>query len=51
MALTLNEGSILMINGVDIRELQYAKVKIKETFTEEERSHEDFTKFFKRYFT
>ena len=50
MAITLNQsknGLILLINGVDFNGL--IDVNNKNTFSEEVRCREDFTKFFKRY--
>ena len=49
MTITLDRGEtgmILLINGVNFDELLH--VNTKYTLTEEDRRHEDFTKFFKQ---
>ena len=47
MTVTMNPG-FLLINGVNFDWLDPAD--LKDGFTEAERQHKDFSKFFKRYF-
>ena len=48
MVITLdNSFEKILINGVNFESLLH--VKCKDVFTVEDRRHEDFTKFFKRY--